>query len=58
MNETVKTLKYIADNLRKLEHDEISARMSDDDKINFVNSVATLQQHSEHIIRNENWRAA
>lgn len=58
MDETIKLLKYIAENLRKMEHSEISARMSKQEKIEFVNSVTALQQHSDHIIRNTVWRAA
>ena len=46
MSELTKTLKYIADQLVKKEHREISKNMTVDEKVDFVNAISTLQEHS------------
>lgn len=49
MCELTKTLKYIAENLQKRQHAEIAKRMTEQDKIDFVNAVRTLDVHAQHI---------
>ena len=49
MSQLTQALDYIAEQLIKKEHAEISKGMTVDEKICFVNSVATLAEHSAHI---------
>lgn len=49
-----KVLKYIADQLIKQKHNEIANKMTDEDKQSFVNSINTLNQHSEYLQRTMN----
>lgn len=60
MSEMTKTLVYIADNMVKKQHTEINktSTESDEEKIDYVNAVATLIVHRDHIIRNTPWIAS
>lgn len=51
MCEMTKTLKNIAEQLVKKDHREISAVMNEQDKIDFVNAIATLNEHAHFIQR-------
>ena len=48
----IQALEYIAEQLIKKEHTEINRYMTEEEKISFVNSVSTINQHSLHIQRN------
>ena len=47
----VKTLKKIADDFIKLKHTEIDKLMTHEDKIEFINSLHTLNTHAAHILK-------
>jgi len=51
MCELVKELKLLADAVIKKEHKELDKEFSLEDKVNFVNSVRTLQEHSNYLIK-------
>ena len=58
MSEMTKILDYLADQLIKNEHAAITKAMTEDERISFVNSVSTLQTHSEFIQKNTLWNAS
>lgn len=58
MSEMTKILDYIAEQLIKKEHAEITNQMTEEDRISFVNAVSTLQTHSEFIQKNTLWNAS
>lgn len=52
MCELVKELKELADKVIKLNHEELDKIFTYEDDVEFVNSVRTLQEHSNHIVKN------
>lgn len=51
MCKLVKDLKALADDVIKKDHKELDAMFTKEDNIEFVNAVRTLQEHSNHIIK-------
>jgi len=51
MCELVRELKLLADAVVKKEHFELDKEFTLEDKIDFVNSVKTLQTHSEYLVK-------
>lgn len=49
MSDMTTLLKLIADNLRKLELEEIYHKLDDEERQDFVNSVRTLQEPATYI---------
>jgi len=51
MCKLVRDLKELAELVIRKEHEELDIIFTSEDKINFVNSVRTLQEHSNHIVK-------
>lgn len=51
MCEVVNDLKVLAETVITKEHEVLSQMFTEEDKINFVNSVRTLQEHSNYLIK-------
>ena len=51
MCEVVKELKLLAELVITKEHKELDVMFTEQDKIDFVNSVRTLQEHSGYLVK-------
>jgi len=51
MCELVKELKMLAETVIKKEHFELDKEFTLEDKIDFVNSVRTLNEHSNYLVK-------
>jgi len=51
MCELVKELKLLADTVIKKEHEELSREFTLEDKMDFVNAIRTLSEHSDYLVK-------
>ena len=51
MCKLIEDLKELAEEVISKEHAELDVIFTSEDKVDFVNSVRTLQEHSCHLVR-------
>ena len=60
MSELTQALDYMAEQMLKKEHSELGDTVTKtrEERIMFINSVSTLQAHSEYLQRTTAWSAS